>query len=132
MKQDCWRPNVPNPVTQGVLLQELFGEVLQVAFREWDVGRNGDLRVSWRHRIRPEEYYDNLNVRTVTGDLHIVAELSSLALDLDAIVQELLEVCTVKDAICSRLREVDDEFVLDSRSFSGGSLDLLGDRKKPV
>ena len=38
--------HIPNPVTQGVLLEELFGEVLQVPLGQGDVGGDGDLGVA--------------------------------------------------------------------------------------
>ena len=38
--------NIPNPVTQSVLLEELFGEVLQVPLGQGDVGGDGDLGVA--------------------------------------------------------------------------------------
>lgn len=60
-------------------------------------------------------------------NLDIVAKLASLALDLDAIVQVLLKSSTVKDTISRGARVVNDEFVLRSRSFSGGGFDLEGD-----
>ena len=42
---------VPNPVTEGVLLQELFGEVLKVPLGEGDVRGHGELLVTWRNRV---------------------------------------------------------------------------------
>jgi len=55
-----------------VLLEELLGEVLEVALREGD-GR-GDRELA----------------RTLTLELDVVAELASLALDLDVVDEELL------------------------------------------
>ena len=61
---------------------------------------------------------------TVAGDLDVVTELTSLALDLDAVVEELLEGRAVKDTIASGLGVVNDELVLSSSSLSGGGLGL--------
>jgi len=61
---------------------------------------------------------------TVTGDLHILAELAGLTLDLDAVMEELFESGTVENTVCSGFRVVDDELVLDSGRFGGGGLRL--------
>ncbi len=37
----------PNPVTKCVLLEELFGEILEVSLGEWDTRCHGDLRVAY-------------------------------------------------------------------------------------
>lgn len=37
----------PNPVTEGVLLQELFGEVLEIALRERDARSHRDAGVAF-------------------------------------------------------------------------------------
>lgn len=39
--------NSPNPVTELVLLEELFGEVLKVSLGECDVGCHGNLSVTY-------------------------------------------------------------------------------------
>jgi hypothetical protein len=39
---------------------------------------------------------------TVTSNFDVVTKLASFALDLDAVVQELFEICTVKDTIAGR------------------------------
>jgi hypothetical protein len=69
----------PNPVTKLVLLQELFGEVLEVPLAEGNVRSHCDLRVS------------------IPGELDAIAKLTSLALDLDTIVQEFLKISTIED-----------------------------------
>ena len=43
--------DIPNPVTQSVLLEELFGEVLEVPLGEGDVGGHSDLGVTYQVRI---------------------------------------------------------------------------------
>lgn len=55
-----------------MLLQELLGEVLEVALREGSGGDNGDLGV------------------VATGDSDGFTEVVGAAADLDAVVQELL------------------------------------------
>ena len=53
-------------------------------------------------------------------DLDVVTELTSLALDLDTVVQELLKIGTIEDLVSSRFGIVDDELVLGSNFSSGG------------
>lgn len=43
---------------------------------------------------------------------------------LDAIVKELFKVCAIEDAICCRLRVVDNEFVLGDGVLAGRGLRL--------
>ena len=50
------------------------------------------------------------------GDLDGLAEIASAALNLDAVVQELLEGLDVEDLVVHGLRAVDDELVLVSES----------------
>lgn len=71
-------------------------------------------------------------VRTVTGDLHTFAQLAGLAIDLDTVVEELFEIRSVENTISSRLRVVNDEFVLCSNSLSGGGLGLVKRRNASV
>ena len=66
---------------------------------------------------------------TIPEDLDVVAELTSLAIDLDAVVEELLERRTVKDTIACGTRVVDDELVLSS-SLSGSGLGLAHTKKR--
>lgn len=61
---------------------------------------------------------------TITSNFDVVAELASLAIDLDAVVQKLFEIRTVEDTVVRRLRVVDDEFMLGSRRFSSCGLGL--------
>ncbi len=68
--------------------------------------------------------------RTIPVDLHVLAELAGLAIDLDAVVQELLEARTVKDTVTRRARVVDDELVLSSSRLSGGGLGLRETEKR--
>jgi len=44
--------DAPNPVAKAILLQELFGEVLEVPFGELDVGSNSDFVVAFNDRWR--------------------------------------------------------------------------------
>ena len=53
---------------------------------------------------------DNLDLAlALLGDGDGVPEVSSAALDLDAVVEELLESLDVEDLVVHRLRAVDDE-----------------------
>jgi hypothetical protein len=70
-------------------------QVLQVAAGELLVGNDLDLAVA------------------LLGDLDGLAEVSGAALDLDAVVQELLEGLDVEDLVVDRLRAVDDELLGD-------------------
>ena len=63
-------------------------------------------------------------VLTLAGDLHVLAELAGLALDLDAVVQELFEGRAIKDTVRGRAGVVNDELVLGSSRLSGGGLGL--------
>lgn len=65
-------------------------QVLQVAAREGDVSNNLDLAV------------------TNLGDDDLVTEVADTALDLDAVVEELLESREVEDLVAHGLRSVDD------------------------
>lgn len=101
------------PVTELLLLEVLLGavkklqvsthvalvliqggerniQVLQVAAREGDVSNNLDLAV------------------TSLGDDDLVTEVADTALDLDAVVEELLESREVEDLVAHGLRSVDD------------------------
>lgn len=55
---------------------------------------------------------------TLTGDLDVVTEVTSLAIDLDAVVEVLLESGGIEDTVVGGAREVDEELV--------GGLALLG------
>ena len=59
-------------------------------------------------------------VLTLAGDLHVLAELAGLALDLDAVVEELFEGRAVKDTVRRRAGVVDDELVLSSTRLGSG------------
>jgi len=78
------RRNNANPVTKGVLLQELFGQVLEIALGQRYAGGDGEFGVA------------------ITGYFDVVAELASFALDLNAVVQELFEIRTVEDTVIGR------------------------------
>lgn len=70
-------------------------QVLQVAAGELLVGDDLDLAIG------------------LLGDLDVVAEVASAALDLDAVVQELLEGLDVEDLVVDGLRAVDHELLRD-------------------
>ena len=65
-------------------------QVLQVAAREGDVSNNLDLAV------------------TSLGDDDLVTKVADTALDLDAVVEELLESREVEDLVTNGLGSVDD------------------------
>lgn len=73
-------------------------QVLEVATGEGDVGDDLDLAIA------------------SLGDDDVVAEVADAALDLDAVVEELLEGGDIEDLVARGLRSVDD--VLRSRSVS--------------
>ena len=101
------------PVTELLLLEVLLGpvwkkaivsrwtcmksqvrknsQVLEVATREGDVGNNLDLAI------------------TNGVDDNVVTEVTDTALDLDAVVEELLEGRDIEDLVASGLGSVDDE-----------------------
>lgn len=78
-------------------------QVLQVAAGEGDVGNNLDLAIAG------------------LGDHDVVTEVTDTALDLDAVVEELLEGGDIKDLVGGGLRSVDNELGIvrcDSLFFS--------------
>lgn len=66
-------------------------QVLQVAARELLVSNDLDLAIS------------------LLADLDSLAEVAGAALNLDAVMEELLEGLDVEDLVVDRLRAVDDE-----------------------
>lgn len=66
-------------------------QVLEVATGEGDVGNNLDLAI------------------TNGVDDNVVTEVTDTALDLDAVVEELLEGRDIEDLVASGLGSVDDE-----------------------
>ena len=67
---------------------------------------------------------------TIPEDLDVVAERTSLAIDLDAVVQDLLERRAVEDTVVRRTGVVNDELVLSSSLSSGSGLGLAHRREK--
>jgi hypothetical protein len=59
------------------------------------------------------------------GDGDCVSEVSGTALDLDAVVQELLECLDVEDLVVDGLRAVDDELLGDLGALLGGRAGFL-------
>ena len=62
-------------------------------------------------------------VFTVASDVDVLAEVARLAIDLDAVVKELLERRAVEDTVVRRTGVVNDELVLSS-SFTSSGLGL--------
>lgn len=56
---------------------------------------------------------------TLLGDLDDVAEVAGAALNLDAVVKELLESLDVEDLVVDGLRAVDDELLGDLLALDG-------------
>jgi len=106
------RSDDSNPIAQSVFLQELFCQVLEVSFRERNTGRDSDF------------------VACIARYFDIIAELPSLALDFDAVVEELFKVGAIKDTISGWTGVINDEFVSRRGDFCGGRLKLS--RRKPT
>lgn len=85
--------NDAEPVTELLLLEELLGQVLEVAAREVVVGNDLDLALA------------------LLLDDDIVAEVVGAALDLDAVLEELLKGRDVENLVGGGLRSVDDELL---------------------
>jgi len=84
------RGNNVNVVTELLLLQVLLGEVLEVTLGERKLSSDEDLGL-------------------LTGEGDLVAELASLAVDLDALKEETLELSALEEAILEWDRVVDGE-----------------------
>ena len=105
------------PVTELLLLEELLGPVEQFTlvsilsrslFLE---GRRGTVQVL-EVTTRERNVSDNLDLAiTRLGDVDLVTEVTDTALDLDAVVEELLEGRDVEDLVARGLRSVDDELI---------------------
>lgn len=50
----------------------------------------------------------------------VLSKLTSLAIDLDAVVKELLEGSTIEKTVARRPRVIDNELVLSTNFGSGG------------
>ena len=85
----------------------MYVQVLQVAAGELLVSNDLDLAI------------------TLLGDLDDLAEVTGAALDLDAVVEELLESLDVEDLVVDGLRAVDDELLGDLLALLGGGAALL-------
>lgn len=70
------------------------------------------------------KHYQYSQEHTITGDFNVVSKLAGLSLNLYTIVEKFLKVCSVEDAIRSRLGVVDNELVLNSRCFGSSGLGL--------
>lgn len=77
-------------ITKLGLLQELLGQVLQVALGERKFSSDDDLGL-------------------VGGDLNLAAKVAGLAVDLDAVVQELVEGGNIEDLVLNGLPAVNSE-----------------------
>ena len=86
---------------------ELNVQVLQVAAGELLVRNDLDLAIA------------------LLADLDGITKVTGAALNLDAVVQELLESLDVEDLVVDGLRAVDDELLGDLLALLGGSGALL-------
>lgn len=77
-------------ITKLLLLQVLLGQVLQVSLGEW-------------------KFSSDVNLSLLTGDLDLGAKVASLAVDLDAVVQVLLESSSIEDLVFDWLPAVNGE-----------------------
>jgi hypothetical protein len=117
----------PEPITELLLLEELFGaadtlaDILPILFRssicvEWQ-GPHGHVNREWYVNVqilqvatRELLVSDNLDLAIgLLADLDVVAEVAGAALNLDAVVEELLKGLDVEDLVVDGLRAVDDE-----------------------
>ena len=102
---------------QSLLLQELLGEVLEVALRERNSSSHSDLLVSYnphpnqRSRFKYIQYQYVL--RTLTVNLDLVTKLAGLAINLDTVVEVLLKRGAVEKTVACGAGKVDDMFRLD-------------------
>lgn len=72
---------------------------------------------------------------TLLGDGDSVSEVTSAALDLDAVVEELLEGLDVEDLVVDGLGAVDDELlhkssISDNRQRWEGNIGMVGGRER--
>ncbi len=77
-------------ITKLLLLQVLLGEVLQVSLRE-------------------RKFSSNVNLGLLAGDLDLGTKVTSLAVDLDAIMKELLEGGSIENLILNRITTINSE-----------------------
>lgn len=90
-------------ITKLGLLQELLGQVLQVSLGERKLSRDRHLGL-------------------VRGDFDLASKLASLAVDLDAVVKELVEGVDIEHLIIHRLGAVNGEL---GNGLLSGSLNRL-------
>jgi hypothetical protein len=103
--------NDAEPITELLLLEKLLCAVpiISVIFRQWLSSVVVDIQVL-QVAARELLVRDDLDLSiALLGDGDGLAEVSGAALDLDAIVKELLERLDVEDLVVDGLRAVDDE-----------------------
>lgn len=83
-----------------MLLQVLLGKVLQISLGEWKLGSDVDLGL-------------------LAVDLDLGSEVASLAVNLDAVVEVLLESSSIEDLVLNRFTAVNGEL---GNSLLGGLL----------
>ena len=87
------------PVTELLLLEELLGQVLEVATGELLVGNDLDATIA------------------EVGDVDLLAEVAGEAVNLDALLEESGEGRGVEDAVVHGLGSVDDELRVACQYF---------------
>lgn len=114
--------NDAEPFTHLVLLEELLGQVLEVALRERNRRGDREFASTWREQSRSvrgaRRRESEIEEITLAGELDVLAELTGLSLDLDVVYEELLVSGGIEDLVVGGSRVVDEELL-------GGS---LGDR----
>lgn len=106
------------PVTELLLLEELLGAVLplvHVLLKFQEDARSDRLNIQVLQVAARELLVRNdLDLAVaLLGDLDDIAEVAGAALNLDAVVEELLESLDVEDLVVDGLRAVDDELLGD-------------------
>jgi hypothetical protein len=111
----------PEEVLERVLLEVLLREVLvRVSLESRAVGQSTNLQVALREGdLRSED-----ELVALLRELDDIAKLAGLAVNLDAVVEELLERGGVKDVVVGRDRVVDVELVLGLARVLGSGLGL--------
>lgn len=110
--------NDAEPVTELLLLEELLGAIALSAFIPSEIAHFACARAQLMYvdvqvlQVAAGELLvrNDLDLAlALLADLNDIAEVTGAALDLDAVVQELLESLDVEDLVVDGLRAVDDE-----------------------
>lgn len=66
------RCNNPNPVAKGILLQEFFGQILEIPFGQRNIGCDGELGVAWKDH-KSEVSITEYKALTIAGYFDAIA-----------------------------------------------------------